>query len=124
MNRILLALIFATSLSSCYDQERNCKDFQTGEFEFEFEIEGETKKTRFVRNLEYEVDYYEGKADTSDIRWVSDCEYILTKRHPKNREEKKSISMKILTTKANQYTFEFGIVGNTARERGTVTKIN
>lgn len=118
------ALFVALSLSSCYEQERNCKDFQTGEFEFELEIEGQMQKTRFIRTMEYEVDFYGGKTDTSDIRWVSDCEYVLTKRHPKNRAEAKPITMKILSTQGDTYQFEFGIVGSSAPQRGTVKKIN
>jgi hypothetical protein len=38
--------------------------------------------------------------------------------------EKKAISMKILTTSKNSYTFEFGIVGTDAKQKGTVTKIS
>ena len=110
-------------LLSCYDGERNCKDFKTGKFKFEYEVNGIKKTTVFERNDSIEIETFEGKTDTASIRWVNDCEYVLLKLHPKNRAEEKAIGMKILTTTKNSYTFEFGMVGSGAKQRGTVTKI-
>ena len=123
MRNILPALFLILCLSSCYEAERNCKDFKTGTFEFESYLEGELVKTRFVRNDSIEIDYFRGKADTSSIRWINDCEYILSNLNPKNRAEEKPIHMKILTTKGNTYTFEYGLVGETQKQRGTVVKV-
>ncbi len=110
-------------LMSCYDVERNCKEFKTGKFKFEYEVDGIKKTTVFERKDSIEIETFEGKTDTSSIRWVSDCEYILQKIHPKNMAEEKAINMKILTTSKNSYTFEFGIVGSDQKQRGTVFKI-
>ena len=110
-------------LLSCYDAERNCKDFKTGKFKFEYEVDGIKKTTVFERNDNIEIETFEGKTDTASIRWVNDCEYVLLKLHPKNMAEEKAIGMKILTTTKNSYTFEFGMVGSDAKQRGTVTKI-
>ena len=110
-------------LLSCYDAERNCKDFKTGKFKFDYEVEGVKKTTLFERIDSIEIETFEGKTDTASIRWVNDCEYVLLKLHPKNRAEEKAIGMKILTTTKNSYTFEFGMVGSDAKQRGTVTKI-
>ena len=118
----LLPLILL--LFSCYDQERNCKDFKTGKFKFEHMVDGVKKTTVFERNESIEIETYEGKTDTASIRWISDCEYVLNKLHPKNMAEEKAIAMKILTTTKDTYTFEFGIVGSDAKQRGTVTKIS
>ena len=117
---ILPALLL---LLSCYDAERNCKDFKTGKFKFEYKVDGIKKTTLFERNDSIEIETFEGKTDTASIRWVNDCEYVLLKLHPKNMVEKKAIGMKILTTKKNSYTFEFGMVGSDAKQRGTVTKL-
>jgi len=103
--------------------ERNCKDFKTGKFQFVFEVDGVKKTTVFERKDNIEIETFEGKTDTSSIRWVNDCEYILQKLHPKNSQEKKAISMRILTTSKKSYTFEFGIVGSDQKQKGTVTKI-
>jgi hypothetical protein len=110
-------------LMSCYDAERNCKDFKTGKFKFEYEVDGIKKTTLFERNDTIEIETFEGKTDTASIRWVNDCEYVLQKMHPKNMAEEKAIGMKILTTSKNSYTFEFGMVGSDAKQKGTVTKI-
>ena len=76
--------------------------------------------TRFVRNDSIEIDYYQGKADTASIRWVNDCEYVLTKLHPKNNQEKKPILIKILTTTKDSYTFEYSMLGDPKnKQRGT-----
>lgn len=112
------------SLLSCYDVERNCKDFKTGKFKFEYEVNGVKKTTVFERKDDIEIETFEGKTDTSSIRWVSDCEYILRKIHPKNMAEEKAVNMKILSTTKNSYIFEFGIVGNDEKQRGTVEKIS
>jgi hypothetical protein len=119
---ILLSLILL--LTSCYNAERNCAEFKTGKFKFEYEIDGVKKTTIFERNDSIEIETFEGKTDTSTVRWVNDCEYVLQKKHPKNKTEEKAIDMKILTTTKNSYTFEFGMVGIDSKQRGTVTKIS
>ena len=118
---LILPLLF--SLISCFEEEHNCKDFKTGTFEFVSKINGVEKKSTFSRTESTQIETFEGKTDTADIRWVNDCEYILQKRHPKNREEKKAIDMKILGTTKDSYTFEFGIVGSDKKQTGTVTKV-
>lgn len=115
--------IISFLLISCYNQERNCKDFKTGKFRFDFEVNGQKKTTIFERNDNFEIETFDGKTDTSSIRWVNDCEYVLEKLHPKSLQEKKAIGMRILTTSKKTYTFEFGIVGSDKKQRGTVTKI-
>lgn len=120
----IIFLLPILMLMSCYDVQRNCKDFKTGKFKFEFEIDGVKKTTIFERKDSIEIETFEGKTDTSSIRWVSDCEYVLQKIHPKNRDEKKAINMKILTTSKNSYTFEFGIVGSSHKQKGTVSKLS
>nr|WP_315177032.1 DNA topoisomerase IV [uncultured Flavobacterium sp.] len=120
----ILFLLPILLLMSCYDAERNCKDFKTGKFKFEYEVDGVKKIALFERNDSIEIETFEGKTDTASIRWVNDCEYVLLKLHPKNMAEKKAIGMKILTTTKNSYTFEFGMVGVDEKQRGTVTKIS
>lgn len=123
MSKKIIFLIPLLLLLSCYNTERNCKDFKTGKFKFEYQVDGLKKTTIFERKDSIEIETFEGKTDTSSIRWVSDCEYILQKIHPKNMAEEKAITMKILTTTKNSYIFEFGIVGSDQKQRGTVLKI-
>ncbi|MDP2159599.1 MAG: DNA topoisomerase IV [Flavobacterium sp.] len=114
----ILSLLFI----SCYQQERNCSDFKTGKFQFEQEIEGKKEISIFERNDTLQIETFRGKTDTSSVRWLNDCEFVLQKLHPKGMKEKKAIHMKILTTNEKNYTFEYSFVGETAKQKGVVTK--
>lgn len=118
-----IALLFSLSLVSCYQQERNCTDFKTGKFEFSQEIDGKVETSVFERNDSLQIENFRGTIDTSSVRWINDCEFVLQKLHPRNREEKKSIHMKILTTNDNGYTFEYSYVGETKKQRGVVNTV-
>jgi len=112
------------SFVSCYEPERKCSDFKNGEFSFTTNINGKENTTRFIRTDTIEVDYFNGKTDTSSVRWINDCEYIVKKAAPKNIAEEKSIHMKILATTKNTYTFEYSIVGDPKKSKGIALKIN
>jgi hypothetical protein len=116
-------VFFSFILLSCYQPERNCTTFKTGTFEFETLIGTEVVKTTFVRTESLEIDYFRGKADTSSVRWLNDCEFIVKHVNPKNMAEKKALHMKILTTDGDQYLFEYNIVGETRKEKGTARKL-
>ena len=119
----ICSLLLLTLLNSCYNQERNCTDFKTGKFTSETEIEGKKYTSTFERNDSIQTESYEGKIDTFKVRWTNDCEYIIQNTNPKNREEKKPVQMKILTTDSDSYTFEYSFVGDSKKQRGTVTKL-
>ena len=119
----ICSLLLLTLLNSCYNQERNCTDFKTGKFTSETEIEGKKYTSTFERNDSIQIESYEGKIDTFKVRWTNDCEYIIQNTNPKNREEKKPVQMKILTTSSDSYTFEYSFVGDSKKQRGTVTKL-
>ncbi|MDT0294238.1 DNA topoisomerase IV [Mesonia ostreae] len=122
--RNLILIAFTLFLCSCYNPERNCNDFKTGTFVFESYLNGELEKTRFVRNDSIEVDYYKNNVDSSSVRWINDCEYILTNLNPKNMAEEKPLHMKILTTEGNTYTFEFSVVGEDKKQKGVAKRID
>lgn len=111
------------TLVSCYQAERNCSDFKTGNFSFAQEIDGKVQTSTFERKEDLQIEHFNGKTDTANVRWVNDCEYILQKLHPKNREEKKAITIKILTTNAKGYQFEYSFVGESKKQKGFVTKL-
>ena len=119
----ICSLLLLTLLTSCYNQERNCTDFKTGKFTSETEIEGKKYTSTFERNDSIQIESYEGKIDTFKVRWTNDCEYIIQNTNQKNREEKKPVQMKILTTNSDSYTFEYSFVGDSKKQRGTVTKL-
>ncbi|WP_111682668.1 hypothetical protein [Winogradskyella tangerina] len=126
----LIILYFFLSLTSCYEVERNCNDFKTGEFEFKYILDGEEKTGRFVRTDSLNIDYYEDTIDTSSVRWINDCEFILKKINPKTNAEKEAIHMKILSTDGmSSYTFEYKLAVKKPNrpsrvEKGVAYKIN
>ncbi|MBW8241530.1 DNA topoisomerase IV [Muricauda oceani] len=118
------AFILLIFLACGQPPERNCNDFKTGNFTFTATVNGEEKKTTFSRTLDLEVDEYEGKVDSSSIRWINDCEYVLKNLNPKNKAEEKPIHIKILTTTESSYTFEYNVVGDNRKFKGTAHKID
>ncbi|MCM4160302.1 DNA topoisomerase IV [Antarcticibacterium flavum] len=117
---VLCVLVLFTG---CYSPERDCASYRTGTFEFETYLNGEIVTSRFVRNDSIEIDHFQGKTDTSSVRWLNDCEYIIKNLNPKNRAERQPIHIKILTTGKDSYTFEYGLVGDSQKEKGEVKRI-
>jgi len=116
-------------LSSCYEFERECPRFRTGTFEFKYNVDGVEKTGKFTRTDSLNIDYYEGKVDSSSVRWINDCEFILKKINPTSNAEKEAIHMKILSTTSNSYTFEYKLAIKKPNrpirlEKGIATKIH
>ena len=123
MRKLLLFTLIA--YISCYTVERDCIPFHNGLFKFSQIINGEIKTSIFSRDSLYEIESYEGKIDTATIRWVNDCECILTKLNPNSNQEKRPIQIKIISTQENTYSFDYSLVGdNKNSKRGTIHKIN
>lgn len=123
MKKLFPFLLLLLATYSCYQPQRDCKTFKNGAFTFTSLINGEEKTTTFIREDGIEIDYFEKKADTSSIRWINNCEYIIRKMNPTNKAEEKSIHIKILSTTDNSYTFEYSVVGNSQKSKGTAIKI-
>jgi hypothetical protein len=124
VKKILYILTILMVVTACKTPQRDCTSFKTGEFSYEELIEGELITTRFTRNDTLEVAYFNKKIDSSSIRWINDCEWIVKKIHPKSMSEQKAVHMKILYTEGEFYTFEYSLVGKTKKQRGTAKKLN
>src|SRR5690606_22311369 len=96
----------------------------TGTFEFESYLEGEIVTSTFKRLDSIEIDQFRGSTDTSSVRWINDCEFIVKNMRPKNMAERQPLHFKILTTTKDTYTFEYGLVGQAKKQRGTAKKID
>ena len=122
--RIFSSFLLFLTFISCYTAERDCLSFHEGVFKFETIVNNQLESSRFIRNDSIEIEYYKGEVDSATIRWVNDCECILTKINPENNQEKRPIRMRILTTKKNSYTFEYSLVGDLENtNRGTIKRI-
>ena len=124
MKKYFISICIILISFSCYQVDRNCLPFHEGTFEFTTIINGSLKTSRFERSELYEVEFFEGKIDTATIRWVNNCECILTKKNPISNQDKRPIRVEILSTKEAEYTFEYALVGDTKNvQRGTIKKI-
>jgi len=87
-------------------------------------VNGEIKTSRFIRKKNFEIEIFENKIDTAKIRWVNDCECVLTKLNPASNQEKRPIRIKIISTKNDSYVFEYSLVGDLKNiRRGKIVKI-
>ncbi len=125
MKYAYLLFIF-TLLTSCYQVERNCADFKDGTFEYTYQVNEKTITSKFTRKGNLEIDYNGKHVDSINVRWINDCEYILSTINPKTLSQKKAIHIKILTTTKNTYNFESKIINDPQKRisTGTVTKTN
>ena len=123
MKRIVI--IFTTLLVvSCYQIERDCKQFKTGTFFSEVTIDGVLYKSEFSRTNDLQIETYNGKSDSAEVRWINDCEVIFKTINPKNMAAKKDIHLKILTTTDSSYTYEYSYVGETKKQKGIAYRAN
>lgn len=119
----LIGAFFPLLLAACYTPERDCGRYREGTFRFTAELEGQQQTTEFTRIGDLEVSEFQGKTDSASVRWINECEYILTNLSPETRAEEKPIHIKILSTTENSYTFEYKLVGTTQASRGTAVKV-
>ena len=118
-------LILAFLFTSCYNVERNCIDFKTGVFEFSTEVNDSLVTSTFTRTNEFEIELFNGIKDSSSIKWVNNCEFLLTKLNPRTNQEKRPVRIKILRTYGDKYDFEFSQVNNPQKiSRGTVKRVS
>ena len=118
-----LIILSALILSSCYEVERNCNDFKTGAFESTISIDGVDYTSTFSRSSDLQVETFNGAIDSTNVRWINDCEMVFKTINPKNRAEQKDIHLKILTTTKDSYKFEYGYVGDTNKQQGEAKRL-
>lgn len=116
-NRFIFGILSLVVFSSCYQPERDCERYKTGEFTFEYEVDGVLKSSSFRRTEKLSIEHYENKIDTATVRWLNDCEFVV---EPSDKQT--PIHYKILTTTQNSYTFEYGLVGKSTKGKGTAVR--
>jgi len=116
--------LFLFVIFSCYNVEKNCDDFRTGTFEFSSIVNGEIKKSKFVRSETLEIEFYDNKIDSAAVKWVNNCEFILTKINPTSNQDKRPVKIQILSTNTKEYFFEYSLVNNPEKRfRGKAIKV-
>jgi len=110
-------------LSSCYHAERNCANFKSGSFESTITIENIDYASTFTRTEKLQIETFEGKTDTSSVRWINNCEVVFKTINPKSMIDKKDIHLKILSTTDSTYIFEYSYVGEPIKQKGIAKRI-
>ena len=121
MKRVFLLFTIFT-FTNCYNIERNCNTFKTGSFYSEITINDSVYKSTFTRTNDLQIETYNNHIDSSQVRWINDCEVVFRTINPKNRAERKDIHLKILTTTDSSYVFEYSYVGETNKQQGVAFK--
>ncbi|GAA3580801.1 hypothetical protein GCM10022395_31610 [Snuella lapsa] len=76
-------------------------------------------KSKFKRTEVLQIETYNNKIDSAQLRWINDCEVVFKTINPKNMAEQKDIHLKILTTTDSSYTYEYSYVGEVIKQKGT-----
>lgn len=110
-------------ITSCYNVERKCAEYKTGAFMSTISIQNVDYVSTFVRSEDLQIETFEGKTDSSTVRWINDCEVIFKTINPKRMVDKKDIHLKILSTTDSSYVFEYSYVGESLKQKGVVKRI-
>ena len=122
--KLIPLLPFLFLLTNCEKQERQCENFYIGNFYSEIVLEDKVFKTSFSRNsADIQIEEFEGTIDSSRVRWINDCEMVLSSINPKNINAKKNVLIKILQTTDSSYTYEYSYVGENKKLKAEAFRI-
>ncbi len=125
ISSLSILLIIISFFHSCNEVERNCNLFKTGIFYSEINYDGVLFSSTFTRNNKnLQIEKFQGKIDSSKVRWINDCEMVLSPINSKKLSGKKNILIKILTTTDTSYNYEYSFVGENKKLKAVAIKIN
>lgn len=120
-----ILLIIISFFNSCKEIERNCNLFRTGMFYSEINYDGVLFSSTFTRDdKNLQIEKFQGEIDSSKVRWINDCEMVLSPINSKKLSGKKNILIKILTTTDTSYSYEYSFVGENKKLKAVAIKIN
>ena len=120
-----ILLIIISFFHSCKEIERNCNLFKIGIFYSEINNDGVLLSSTFTRDdKNLQIEKFQGKIDSSIVRWINDCEMVLSPINSKKLSGKKNILIKILTTTDTSYSYEYSFVGENKKLQAVAIKIN
>ena len=91
-------------------------------FRFNYVVDGVEKTSYFKRTDSFNINYYDNKIDSSRVKWINRCEFVLYEINSKSTIRKSPIQYKILTTNDSTYTFEYSKASLNPREKKRVEK--
>ena len=125
ISSLCILLILISLSNSCDEIERNCNLFKTGMFYSEINYDGVVFSSTFTRNdKNLQIEKFQGEIDSSKVRWINDCEMVLSPINSKKLSGKKNILIKILATTDTSYSYEYSFVGENKKLKAVAVKIN
>lgn len=125
ISSLSILLIIISFSNSCKEIERNCNLFRTGMFYSEINYDGVVFSSTFTRDdKNLQIEKFQGEIDSSKVRWINDCEMVLSPINSKKLSGKKNILIKILTTTDTSYSYEYSFVGENKKLKAVAVKIN
>ena len=125
ISSLSILLIMISFYHSCKKIERNCNLFRTGMFYSEINYDGVLFSSTFTRDdKNLQIEKFQGEIDSSKVRWINDCEMVLSPINSKKLSDKKNILIKILTTTDTSYSYEYSFIGENKKLKAVAIKIN
>ena len=75
------------------------------------------------RNDSIQIETYDNKKDTFNIRWINNFEYVLLKKNPISKLDSTPFHVKITAVKKNSYNFKAFYKGSNFKQKGKAIKI-
>ena len=125
ISSLSILLIMISFYHSCKEIERNCNLFRTGMFYSQINYDGVLFSSTFTRDdKNLQIEKFQGEIDSSKVRWINDCEMVLSPINSKKLSDKKNILIKILTTTDTSYSYEYSFIGENKKLKAVAIKIN
>lgn len=108
-------------LSSCLKSSSSVQEFRVGTFKTV--LEDNESVSMAVRNDSIQIETFENKKDTFDIRWINPFEYVLRKKSPRTLLDSTDFHVKIVSISEKSYEFKAFYAGSNFQQKGTAYKI-
>ena len=112
---IILTILFL-SLISCNNKPLTVSQLKVGTFKTF--LNGSDYTSMATRNDSIQVETFNKKKDTFNIEWKSDFEYLLKKKNPITKLDKRVFIIKITGIHKNSYTFRAHFKGSNYEQTG------
>jgi hypothetical protein len=122
MIRLLSLWVILFILGSCLKGNSNVEEFRVGHFKTVLDDKGTVSMA--IRNDSLQIESFQNKKDTFDIKWVSPFEYVLRKKNPQTLLDSTDFHVKIISISENSYEFKAYYMGSNFQQKGTAYKVD
>ena len=121
-NYLIILVILTFTLLSCKNKPLSVSQLKTGTFKTF--LDGSDYTSMATRNDSIQIETFNKKKDTFYIEWKSDFEYLLKKKNPITKLDKRVFIIKITGIHDNSYTFRAYFKGSNYKQTGKAILIN